>query len=96
MTKKQALARFREYILPGVVSHFGPNDEPARRQAWVNFVDSLHRSGDITTHQATSWDNPEDATPRQVTKRAARRDGERLMHEVHLTPEEEHEFYGRP
>lgn len=34
------------------------NDIYAKRQAFVQFIDQLHRDGEITDHQANSWDNP--------------------------------------
>lgn len=59
MTKKQAIALFKdewEFTLkrfPNLNS-----DLCAKRQAFVNFIDSLARNGEITEKQAFSWENP--------------------------------------
>lgn len=34
------------------------NDVVAKRQAFVDFIDTLHRDGEITDRQANSWTNP--------------------------------------
>jgi hypothetical protein len=34
------------------------SDIPAKRQGFVDFVDMLHRDGEITDRQANSWTNP--------------------------------------
>lgn len=59
MNKRQAIALFRdewEFALrrfPGL-----NNDLCAKRQAFVEFIDSLARNGEITEKQAFSWENP--------------------------------------
>jgi hypothetical protein len=51
MTFRQALKSFRaRFVFDG--------DKPAARQAWVVYVDGLHRDGLITDKQAKTWDNP--------------------------------------
>jgi len=37
---------------------FDPQDKPEAAEAWCIFIDTLHRDGRITDHQAQSWDNP--------------------------------------
>jgi hypothetical protein len=54
MTKREAAARFRANILPGIPA----DDKPAKRQAWNDYVDALQRDGAITERQASSWDQP--------------------------------------
>lgn len=34
------------------------NDVVAKRQAFVDFIDALHRDGEITDRQANTWTNP--------------------------------------
>ena len=34
------------------------NDIVAKRQGFVDFIDTLHRDGEITDRQANSWVNP--------------------------------------
>ena len=51
MTYRYALKQFRTlFVFDG--------DKPAIRQAWVIYIDSLHRAGLITDRQAETWDNP--------------------------------------
>lgn len=52
MTFRYALKQFRALFV------FDRRDKPAARQAWVMYVDSLHRDGLITDRQAETWDNP--------------------------------------
>lgn len=54
MTYREALADFKANFLPSVPS----NDKPAKGQAWVMYVEQLHREGQITDRQAQNWDNP--------------------------------------
>ena len=58
MTKKQALAEFREYILPEVVKQHGKQDRVAKSEAWCNFTDALCKDRRITRHQDETWTNP--------------------------------------
>jgi hypothetical protein len=54
MTKRQAVAVFlEEWSATGI-----RNDPTAKRCAWCDFVDSLHRSKQITDRQAFTWSNP--------------------------------------
>jgi hypothetical protein len=52
MTNRQAKAEFNRSIRKGV----NQKDIPAIRQAWVNFIDGLQKSGRITERQAQTWD----------------------------------------
>ena len=58
MTKAQAVAEFERDVLPRVVDLFGPNDRPARREAWNDYADNLQKSGQITRRQAETWTQP--------------------------------------
>ena len=51
MRKKEAFAIFREEHL----RFCDPTDIPAKRQAFANFIDALHRNGEITDRQANTW-----------------------------------------
>ena len=51
MRKKEAFAIFREEHL----RFCDPTDIPAKRQAFANFIDALHRNGEITDKQANTW-----------------------------------------
>ncbi len=41
MNKSQAVERFREEILPGVLQQYGEGDKPAVREAWNAFADDI-------------------------------------------------------
>lgn len=58
MTKKEALARFREEIMPHVLLRYGKRDRVALAEAWNNWTDSLVSEGVITRKQCDSWRNP--------------------------------------
>jgi hypothetical protein len=58
MTKKQALAEFREFILPAVIKQYGRFDRVAKSESWCNYTDSLRAEGRITAHQDSTWVNP--------------------------------------
>ncbi len=58
MTKNQAVADFRMYILPGVVKWFGANDKVAIRTAWNDWTDSLYKNNQITMKQYETWTSP--------------------------------------
>jgi len=47
MTEREALQEFRAEVLPEVEARY-PNDKPAQRQAWVEFIDALARDGRIS------------------------------------------------
>lgn len=51
MTNREARAEFRT-IRKGM----NQKDIPGIREAWVNFVDALQKSGRITVKQAETWD----------------------------------------
>jgi hypothetical protein len=53
VTKAQALIEFRE-----CVGRSYDHDRSMKREAWNNFVDSLHRDGLVSDHQCTTWGNP--------------------------------------
>lgn len=58
LTKKQALAMFNElYPKESFISDAG-FDEPARREAWNNFTDALHKEGKISERQYNTWTGP--------------------------------------
>ncbi len=61
MTKKQAVAEYRETVLPAVRQQYerdGRIDKPARAEAWNNFTDYLCKSGQITMRQYETWGHP--------------------------------------
>lgn len=61
MTKAEAVEHWRQYVLPGVVAQYergGRRDLPARREAWNNYTDALHKDGLITAHQYNTWTHP--------------------------------------
>ena len=51
LTKKQVDTDFLDRILPKILK----GDKPAIRQAWNEYVDMLHKDGEITTKQADTW-----------------------------------------
>ena len=60
MTKKEAISIFKDEW-DCFIKFQSPNsadDICAKRQAFVQFIDQLHRDGEITDRQANSWDNP--------------------------------------
>jgi len=61
MTKRQALAKFRENTLPLIREAYEKDrrvDHVARREGWNNYVDSLRSDKIITKHQYETWGNP--------------------------------------
>lgn len=61
MTKKEAIAEFRELILPEIrkiEKELGFIDETMRREEWNNFVDYLRTDRRITHNQYNTWNNP--------------------------------------
>jgi hypothetical protein len=54
MNKQEAVRNFEENILPRIP----PDDKPAKRQAWNDYVDRLQKDGHITPAQADAWDQP--------------------------------------
>ena len=62
MTKKEAVAEFREYVLPLIKAKeaqgSGRVDGPMRAEEWNNFTDGLCKGGRITSSQYHSWSNP--------------------------------------
>ena len=58
MTFREAKKDFERDTLPGVVAKYGKSDKPAMGQAWVAYVDGLHRDNVISDRQAHEWDNP--------------------------------------
>lgn len=58
MTKKEALAYFRAYILPEIVKQYGAHDRIAKSEAWCNFTDALCKDRRITRYQDETWTNP--------------------------------------
>jgi len=53
VTKAQALSEFRE-----CVGRSYDHDRTMKREAWFNFIDSLHRDGLVTDKQVNTWSNP--------------------------------------
>ena len=61
MTKKDAVAQFKAYVLPQVKAQYerdGRIDRPARAEAWNDFTDSLQRDGQISMRQYETWTHP--------------------------------------
>jgi hypothetical protein len=61
VTKGEALAEFREIVLPEVKRRFetdGRVDCVARAEAWNNYADALCEGRRITRHQCDAWSNP--------------------------------------
>lgn len=54
MNKREAVKQFKELIL---TPEFPRHDKPAVREAWNNFMNSLHREGMITDRQYDTWSN---------------------------------------
>ena len=53
MNKAQAISEFRE-----CVGRSYDHDIIAKQQAWLAFIDSLHRDGLVTDKQVNNWTNP--------------------------------------
>jgi hypothetical protein len=75
MTKEEAVAEFKEYVLPGVRAQFEQDDRPdwpARSEAWNDYTDALQKSGRITVRQYESWVHPKitSGPSRDWTRRA--------------------------
>lgn len=50
-TKKQIDNHFKAYVLPSIIERYeqdGRKDKPARCEAYNNYIDSLHKDGQIT------------------------------------------------
>lgn len=60
MTKQEAIAIFKDEwdCFIKFQSPKSASDTCAKREAFVNFIDQLHRDGEITDRQANSWGNP--------------------------------------
>lgn len=67
MTKKEALAYFKENILPEIMKLernrcpgdlSGGIDSPMRSQAWNDYTDYLCKDKRITSKQYNTWTNP--------------------------------------
>lgn len=68
MTKKEAEAEFRAYVLPHVQATYerdGQPDWPARSEAWNDFTDALQKERRITMRQYETWAHPKITSPRQ-------------------------------
>jgi hypothetical protein len=60
MTKQEAIAIFKDEW-NCFIKFQSPNsvdDICAKRQAFVQFIDQLHRDGEINDRQVNSWGNP--------------------------------------
>lgn len=58
MTKKEALARFREEVMPHVLLRYGKRDRVALAEEWNNWIDYLHSEGLVSSKQRDGWLNP--------------------------------------
>lgn len=58
MTKTEAIAEFKSEVLPYVLAKYGPNDKPAKREAWNDWTDALCKEGRITAKQYDTWAGP--------------------------------------
>jgi hypothetical protein len=58
MTRRDAIAEYREHILPGVRATYGWGDIPAEAEAWNNWTDHLRTDGRITMRQYDTWEHP--------------------------------------
>ena len=58
MTKKQALAQYKELFLPNIIAKYGKKDLIAIREDWKAYTDSLCRNGFITEKQCAFWCSP--------------------------------------
>lgn len=57
MSKAEFERMFKEEVLPQVVRKYGPNDKPARREAWNDLVDAEVRAG-MLPEKALDWSQP--------------------------------------
>lgn len=60
MKKQQAISLFNDEW-DCYIQFRAPNlsgDICAKREAFVQFIDQLHRDGEITDKQVVSWENP--------------------------------------
>lgn len=58
MNKQQAIADFKENVLPHVIERFGKDDKPAISEAWNDYTDMLCKDRQITQKQYSNWSNP--------------------------------------
>ena len=62
MTKTEAVALFKEAVLPAIKQReqgYGNGiDEVMRREAWNNFTDSLCKNNQISDWQYENWSQP--------------------------------------
>ena len=61
MTKVEAVREFKECVLPYIKAKYeteGRRDVVARRTAWNEFTDYLHKDGRITDWQDYNWVQP--------------------------------------
>jgi hypothetical protein len=59
ITKAKALSTFRELWRDQLSYHRElRGDAVAKREAFNNFIDDLHRQSYITDHQVFNWTNP--------------------------------------
>jgi len=58
---EEAVSEYKEIYLPAIRKQeyeFGYADLPARREAWNNYTDALHKDNRITLWQYENWDHP--------------------------------------
>lgn len=62
MTKKEALAEFKDHYLPNIIatekSGTGRVDSVMRAEEWNNYTDQLCKARRITASQYHNWSNP--------------------------------------
>jgi hypothetical protein len=61
MTKAEAVAEFKECVMPYVREQYeqdGRMDRVARREAWNDFTDMLCKDRQITSRQYDTWTHP--------------------------------------
>lgn len=55
MNLREARKQFNESIKPHIVARFGKTDTVALDTAFNEWVDALHKDGEITETQAACW-----------------------------------------
>lgn len=61
MTERQARRNFCTLYAPSLP----PRDRPALREAWSQYIDSMHRDKQITDRQVQNWVGPEKCPTRR-------------------------------
>ena len=61
MSKKEVMKDFKEYVLPSIRKEHEQDrriDRPARREAWNNYTDMLHKDRLISDYAYDQWACP--------------------------------------